>query len=79
MVKRILKTITEDTGISISVVMIIVGIVIWVTEVKLNADDLAKNVSNISQKQDAYSVELQKIDERLSRIEGKLDKDLNGN
>lgn len=77
--------ITRKTLMPLGLVITICGGVAWLTAIKLDGSNLKDKVAIIEAKQDTlvkeraedlkeYNDELKSIDERLSRIEGWLDK-----
>jgi hypothetical protein len=69
-----MKTITEKTFIPISLLIVIIGVVVWITTVSGKTDANTKDISDIKIGQQEYNKDLHEINTRLSRIEGKLDK-----
>ena len=66
------KKITESTAIPISLVVLIIGGIVWLTSIKADTLSLKEEQSHLQQKQEEYNHTLQSIDERLSKIEGKM-------
>ena len=75
-IKRFISSISEDTPISIGVVVILIGFSIWLTELKLDTRANAETLSYLQSKADQNEVKFQEIKERLIRIEDALKKDL---
>lgn len=76
-----LKAITEKTYIPISLVLAIIGGVVWLTTLHANVDELKSHQSDykaelheIKSDLKAMSKNIQEINTRTSRIEGKLDR-----
>lgn len=72
-----LRKITETTLFPLSLVILIAGGVFWLSSVYSTASTTKDEVTLLRQKQDEYYDAIQKVDERLSRIEGKLGINLN--
>lgn len=67
-----MKEITEKTLIPISLMITIVLVAIWVSEVKSSADSSKADIQELKLEQRDRNKTLRSIDERLSRIEGRL-------
>jgi hypothetical protein len=70
------KNISETTLVPISFVAIIITLTAWIVTIKAAADSLKEKTEIIQKTQDVYFQEIKIIDERLSRIEGMLKKNL---
>lgn len=66
------KKITEKTLLPVSLVIVLIGGVVWLTTLKSDADQLKQQIQLLQSKQDQYLEEIQSVNTRLSRIEGKL-------
>jgi hypothetical protein len=71
--KNAIKLITESTFLPISLVSIIIAIAVWVSDLKATAEQSIQDIHRLEQTQKEYLGTVVRIDERLSRIEGKLD------
>jgi hypothetical protein len=67
-----MKEITEKTLIPISLVVVIIGGVAWFTSLYSKAASLETSLDDVKRTQESYIQYMQRIDHRLSRIEGKL-------
>lgn len=65
------EKVTEKTLIPLSLMITVMGLVYWTAGVAASAEQAKQGLQGCS-------LQLQSIDQRLSRIEGKLDKDLKG-
>lgn len=72
-----MKKISEGTLVPLSLVLTIAGGAFWISSVYSMAATNSKEIQMLRDKQDQYYEEIQKVDERLSRIEGKLGINLN--
>ncbi len=74
--RQYLHTFTEDTKISLGVVLLgvglLVGAIVWMTTTSIQASQAAEAAQRIEKKQDAYSDELQEIKLSLQEIAGEL-------
>lgn len=75
--EKMVGKITEGTLIPISFVCVLAGGIVWLTALASDTKMTKQQVEEINQKQDSYMSEIRKVDERLSRIEGKLGINLN--
>lgn len=73
MTQRMRQLISENTPISIGLLVTIIGGVFWLSAFYAKAQNTAQDVSEIKQAQQEYNKTLISVDERLSRIEGMLD------
>jgi len=64
--------ITEGTLMPLSLVILALGGVFWLSSINSDAKATRADVEILRQKQDEYLGEIRRVDERLSRIEGKL-------
>ena len=62
--------ITESTLVPIGLVIVFLGGVAWITDIKVTTDQNKEILTRIEKE---YVRVIRDIDERLSRIEGKLD------
>ncbi len=69
---REMKAITETTLLPISLVIVVIGGIVWLTSLYAKTDESFKAIARLESSQDAYYRNLQEISTRLSRIEGKL-------
>lgn len=67
-----LKKITEETVVPLGLVIAAVGGVIWLTTILTNSEANTGEIKDLKERQDRYLELVQKIDQRLSRIEGKM-------
>ncbi len=67
-----IRSITEGTVIPLSLVLVLIGGIFWLSTVYSTANTTMEEVKLLRQKQDDYYDTIEKIDVRLSRIEGKL-------
>ena len=74
---RSVGKITEGTLIPISLVCVLAGCIVWVTALASDTRVTKEEVELLRQKQDQYILEIRRVDERLSRIEGKLGINMN--
>ena len=81
-----IKTISKETPVTLGVVVIIIGGVVWLTNIQSKAAANSQNIvemkSNLSQQKEDFKQaqnttndRLLKIVEKLSKIEGKLFKE----
>jgi hypothetical protein len=81
-IKRFIGSVTEDTPISLGVLAIILGAVVWLTELKLdstaNANTISYIQSKLEQMEQKNDQRYQDTQGRLIRIEDAIKKDLNG-
>lgn len=68
-----IRSLTEDTRISIGLVAIILGGVAFFTTMYVKGETTADAVTRVEDKQDKFNRMFLTIDGRLSRIEGMLD------
>ena len=66
------KRITEQTLVPISLVIVILGVAVWVSTIKSDTKANADDIERIEKEQKEYVRTVRRIDERLSRIEGKV-------
>lgn len=71
--KSTIRQITESTVLPVSLVVIVVMVAVWASSVKAIADQNAQDIRRLETEQKEYLSTVTHIDERLSRIEGKLD------
>lgn len=64
--------ITDQTGISIGLVLSFIGGVLWLSEMHAETIANAKALQEISEQQTEYNHNIIEINTRLSRIEGAL-------
>ena len=64
--------ITENTLIPVSLIVILLGGVVWLTIMYAQGNANAKAIEQLSQRQDEYTKTVLTIDTRLSHIEGAL-------
>lgn len=64
--------ISEKTTVSLSLVVVLIGGIAWLTNVAWRVSSVEAAAAGINQQQQTISKSLQRIDRRLSRIEGKL-------
>jgi len=67
-----MKTITENTLIPISLVIVFLGGVMWLSLLYAKSENVSLTVIRIEETQKTYTLNLQEINSRLSRIEGQL-------
>lgn len=67
-----MEKITENTLIPISLVIILIGGVVWLTSTHLKAESNLEAVQRIEAKQDRYIQGLNKIYSELAEIKGEL-------
>lgn len=67
-----LKKITESTTIPISLVITLLGLAAWVATLKSELTQAANNIDRVEKMQTEFNRTMSSIDERLSRIEGKV-------
>lgn len=72
MKQRIGQLISENTPISISLLISIIGGIVWISNISAKAESNSQAVHRIEENQREYTKNLQEINERLSRIEGRL-------
>lgn len=63
-----LKMITEKTAISVSLMVVIVGGVIWLSNIFFLADNTAKALEKVVVKQDRYSEDIATIKQDIGVI-----------
>lgn len=68
----IMKAVTEGTFIPVSLVIVFMGGVVWLTTLYAKAEATALALQKLEQKQEQYNQNLEHIIRKLSRIEGKL-------
>jgi hypothetical protein len=73
---KALQIITENTGVSITVLIVVIGFSAWLTNLHAKADTIGEHVSKIEAKQDLDEARQQNLELWLTRIEGKLDRSL---
>lgn len=73
--KSMKAIISENTGVSISLVISLAGGMVWLSTLYYKTEAMAQTVSRIEQKQDQYNENQSDIIQRLSRIEGMLGRD----
>lgn len=73
--KNMKAMITENTGISISLVISLAGGLVWLSTLYYKTEAMAQTVNRIEVKQDQYNENQSEIIQRLSRIEGMLGRD----
>lgn len=64
--------ITENTLIPISLVVALVGLVVWISDIKSSAESSVDEIKMMKTDQRDYIKTLNQIDKRLANIEGKL-------
>jgi hypothetical protein len=64
--------ITESTLVPISLVLVLIGATAWASAIHTDVVRAGESIKQLEGKQDEYIRTIQKIDERLSRIEGQL-------
>jgi len=69
---KIKSAITENTTISISVVISLIGGIFWLTTLYAKAESTEKAVERVEIKQDSYNNHLLEIKEDLGLIKGSL-------
>ncbi len=62
-----------DVLAALSIATIIIGGIAWLTSMANGFSELSKKFDSLSTRQDQYIQTVQSIDNRLNRIEGKLD------
>lgn len=67
-----MKTFTEGTFIPVSLVIVAMGGMMWLTTLYAKTEANALTLTKIEQKQDAYNQSMELIIRKLTRIEGKL-------
>ena len=67
-----MNKITENTLIPVSLVILLLGGIVWLTSIYAQASQAAEAVKALTFKQEDYNRLIENIDRRLSRIEGKL-------
>lgn len=67
-----MKTITETTLIPISLVITLVGGIVWLSTLYARTEETAKAIIRVEANQQGYNENLREIISRLSRIEGAL-------
>lgn len=67
-----MKLINENTGLSIGLVIALIGGLFWLTNLWAKADTTAQAVIRIEANQQKYTDHLMMINQRLSKIEGRL-------
>lgn len=75
---EVLNSISEQTFIPLSLVLLIIGGVAWLTNMNYNTEANGRALESISNKQDQYNKNLEEINTRLSRLEGYI-KSTHGN
>lgn len=73
--KTMKAIISENTGISISLVITMAGGLVWLSTLYYKTEAIAQSVSRVELKQDQYNDNQSEIIQRLSRIEGALSRD----
>lgn len=68
----LMKTFTEGTFIPVSLVIVAMGGMMWLTTLYAKTEANALTLTKIEQKQDAYNQSMELIIRKLTRIEGKL-------
>lgn len=66
--------ITENTSVTLTVLIVIIGGVMWFQTLYSLASTTADKVAVIEARQDKYSDDIIDIKKALSRIEGKMEK-----
>lgn len=72
MSKPLAQVITENTGISVGVVALLIGGVFWLSTLYAKAQNTEETVDRIEKSQEEYNKNLLQINNRLGRIEGRL-------
>ncbi len=70
---KALGKITEDTAVSISLLIVIIGGVFWLSTLYAKTNNTAEAVSRIEDKSQEYQKTVDEINLRLTRIEAKLE------
>lgn len=65
-------TFGESTSVSIGLVVLLLSLCAWVTTIKANTDQNSDDIKRLETIQQDFNMAFKQIDERLSRIEGKL-------
>ena len=68
----VIREITENTALPISLIIIVVGTVAWLTRLHALTLSNCARIAELDRKQDVFNSIMQNIDNRLNRIEGKL-------
>jgi hypothetical protein len=66
------KRISEATALPISLVIVLLGVAAWVSSLKSDTKTNADDIARVEAQEEQYIKVIQRINERLSRIEGKL-------
>ena len=66
---KFLKQITEDTTVSIGVVVIIVGAMVWLTELHSETSENSSDIKDIKSMQQDTQKQFEEIRVRLTHIE----------
>jgi len=73
MARKIKDILNEDTLVPISLVLVFIGGVYWLSSLYFNTNANAKAIEEMARNEAETRAILMSIDQRLSRIEGKLD------
>lgn len=73
--KTMKAIISENTGISISLVITMAGGLVWLSTLYYKTEAIAHSISRVERKQDQYNDNQSEIIQRLSRIEGAISRD----
>lgn len=68
-----MKTITENTKVSLALLIVILGGVSWLTKIYYMAEGTAQAMMKVQEKQDKYSEDIAKIKEDIAAIRGKVE------
>jgi hypothetical protein len=71
---KLRQVISEHSYISVSLLISIIGAVVWATTLFAETKNNSQAINRIELSQEKYTDHLNQINTRLSRIEGKLDK-----
>lgn len=69
---KIGEFLSENTPISVGVVSILIGGVVWLTQLYAQTNENSEALKRIEMSQDQYNKNMEEIRDRLARIEGKL-------
>lgn len=67
-----MQAITENTVLPLSLVGVLFGGIVWLTQIHYTAEAAVENTNKNRRNVETIQIYMQSIDRRLSRIEGKL-------
>jgi hypothetical protein len=70
---KVSQIISENTGISLGVLISLLGVIAWLTDLRAKASTTADHVMVIEAKQEKDEAAQQEIREWMIRIDGKMD------